>query len=286
MKRLLALLAIAAFALPACAAELKVPSQVTANSPVTISASGSGEATFYLFTPSATLKQKVQLGRDIQLPGEDFRSAGRYVAVLRGDGGDTGATFWVVSGPAARLNFISRPSRVPVATKDAVSGVAVVWDAYNNLALSQPAQVRFDLSVGDSQAFSREVPVGRGIAWVRIDSARKAGEAQFVASLPAQDVRRVIQQVASDPCNIRMHATPSANGILVETDPIRDCSGNPVPDGGIVTFTMVDASGRSTIDARIKKDRAQAILPPSRDARISVASGVVMGNDISWKGGE
>ena len=76
------------------------------------------------------------------------------------------------------------------------------------------------------------------------------------------------------------------NGILVRTDPIRDCAGNPVPDGTIVTFTSTDRQGKSTVDARIKRGIAAGELPASNDATISVASGVVMGNEIQWGGGQ
>jgi hypothetical protein len=84
-----------------------------------------------------------------------------------------------------------------------------------------------------------------------------------------------------------MHAERAKSGsIAVQTDPIRDCAGNPVPDGTIVTFTSVDAGGRSTVDARIKRGIAQAELPASRQATISVAAGVVIGNEIRWGGGQ
>jgi hypothetical protein len=82
-----------------------------------------------------------------------------------------------------------------------------------------------------------------------------------------------------------MRAQPSKIGILVETDPIRDCNGNAVPDGTIVTFTQVDANGKSTVDARIKRGIARAELPAANGATISVASGVVVGNEIRWGGG-
>ncbi len=78
-------------------------------------------------------------------------------------------------------------------------------------------------------------------------------------------MRRVVQQVAADPCSIRMKASRAPDGnILVETAPIQDCSGNAVPDGTIVTFTSVDEAGRSTVDARIKRGFARAELPPLR----------------------
>ena len=81
-----------------------------------------------------------------------------------------------------------------------------------------------------------------------------------------------------------MKAEPSKNGILVTTDPIKDCAGNAVPDGTIVTFTETDPSGRSTVDARIKKGFAQAELPNTPGSTLTVASGVVIGNEIHWGG--
>jgi hypothetical protein len=92
--------------------------------------------------------------------------------------------------------------------------------------------------------------------------------------------------VASDACNLRMKIQKTASAIEVETDPVKDCSGNPLPDGTIVTFIEVDSSGRSTVDARIKKDVARAELPLSSNATISVASGVVLGNEVHVGGGE
>ncbi len=51
-----------------------------------------------------------------------------------------------------------------------------------------------------------------------------------------------------------------------------------------MTFSSVDANGKSTVDARIKKGIAKAELPASNNALISVASGVVVGNEIRWGG--
>jgi hypothetical protein len=68
--------------------------------------------------------------------------------------------------------------------------------------------------------------------------------------------------------------------VVVETDPVRDCSGNPVPDGTIVTFIQTEKSGKSTVDARIKKGTARAELPASDNATITVAAGVVLGNEL------
>jgi hypothetical protein len=40
------------------------------------------------------------------------------------------------------------------------------------------------------------------------------------------------------------------------------------------------------VDARIRRGIAEAQLPASNDATISVASGVVVGNEIQWRGGQ
>jgi hypothetical protein len=167
-----------------------------------------------------------------------------------------------------------------------VSGTVFLFDRNQNLVLS-PQPVSFSLAVPGAPDVRRTETSKGGVAWTRLDSGRRAGAAQFVASAGAASVRRVVEEVASDPCNIRMHAERGKSGaIAVQTDPIRDCAGNPVPDGTIVTFTSVDASGRSTVDARIKRGIAQAELPASRQATISVAAGVVIGNEIRWGGGQ
>jgi len=119
-----------------------------------------------------------------------------------------------------------------------------------------------------------------GIAWFRTTSGKSAGALQVVAAIDDLSVRRVVQQVASDPCNLRIKGQRTAAGILVETEPVHDCSGNPVSDGTMVTFTATDASGKSTVDAPIKQGVARAQMTASTAAVISVASGVVMGNEL------
>jgi hypothetical protein len=48
----------------------------------------------------------------------------------------------------------------------------------------------------------------------------------------------------------------------------------------VVSFTVVGEKGRTTVDAPIKKGVARVQLPLSGPATISVASGVVIGNEI------
>ena len=262
------------------AAELRVPTDATAGAEVSIPTSGSGDATFYLFGPGTAIKRPVKLGDDVRLTGNDLQFSGRYTAAL--GNGDSGA-FFVAPAKPADVAFLARPSRVPASTRQVISGTAFVFDSNHNL-VTQPTAVNFNLGVSQGRPETRTVNTKDGIAYVILDSGRQAGAAQFSASLNDDNVRRVVQVTASDPCNLRMRAQPAKNGILVETDPIRDCAGNPVPDGTIVTFTEVDNSGRSTVDARIKKGVAQAQLPQSESAQLSVAAGVVVGNEIHWSG--
>jgi len=262
------------------AADLKLQTSVVAGNAATISASGGGSATLYVSGPGTAIKRQVQLGQAITISGEDLKNAGLYIVAIEGVGS---GSFFVTSAPVASLAFLARPSRIPADTHDVISGTTFLFDHYQNLVM-QPEAVKFDMSVND-QNLTRTEMSKNGIAYIKLDSSKKEGAAQFVASSGPASVRRVVQEVASDPCNIRMRAEPAKNGILVTTDPIRDCTGNPVPDGTIVTFTSTDDKGRSTVDARIKRGTAQAILPSSNNATISVAAGVVVGNEIHWRGG-
>jgi hypothetical protein len=270
-----------ACAIAAQAGTLELPATVSAGSVLTIPTSGSGTVTLYVVGPGTAIKKKVQLGQDVQLTTDDLKNAGRYVVSLNGK---DSATLFVTAGPVTSIAFLARPSRVPAATPNVVSGTAFVFDKFQNLVL-QPEPVKFELSA-DGLTVSRTESTREGVAYTRLDSSKKEGVAQFVASSGSASVRRVVQEAASDPCNIRMRAERDKNGILVQTDPIRDCAGNPVPDGTIVTFTSTDASGKSTVDARIKRGVAQAQLPASNSATISVAAGVVVGNEIKWGGGQ
>jgi hypothetical protein len=102
----------------------------------------------------------------------------------------------------------------------------------------------------------------------------------LVASVNDVSERRVVQQVASDPCSLRIKSQRWAKGIIVETEPVHDCSGNPVPDGTIVTFNGNDGKQTYTVDAPIKKGIARAEMTVSGPVVISAASGVVMGNEL------
>jgi hypothetical protein len=273
-------IALTVLASVAQGADLRVPATVSAGNGLSVPTTGSGSATLYLFGPGTAIKRPVQLGQNAQLTADDLHDAGRYTLVI----GEDSATFFVTAGAVNSIAFLARPSRVPADTPNVISGTAFLFDRYQNLVL-QPEPVKFDLTV-NGQTSTRTETTRDGVAYTKLDSSKKEGPAQFVASSGSASIRRVVQQVASDPCSIRMTAQPNRNGILVRTDPIHDCAGNPVPDGTIVTFTSTDSKGKSTVDARIKQGIAQAELPSSPGATISVASGVVVGNEIQWRGGQ
>jgi hypothetical protein len=255
------------------AAELTAPQNAVAGQPLTIGGSG----TLYLIGPGQIIKREFKSG-SVEIKGEELKQAGRWIAIIKGDSHQS-QVFWVKPGKPDNLSFLARPSRVPVARPNVISGVAFVFDKYQNMVLD-PMPINFKLSVGGAGS-SRTASSHEGVAWINSSSAAKAGAAQFVASVDDTAVTRVVQQVAADPCNLRMHvAGRSGNRVTVETDPIRDCSGNPVPDGTIVTFIQTDKNGRSTVDARIKKGSARAELPASDNATITVAAGVVLGNEL------
>lgn len=255
-----------------------MPTSATAGEEASISTSGSGKATFYLIGPGVSRKNDVSLGEEIHLQSEDLRNAGEYLAIVC-SGDCHAASFFVSAAKPHSLTFLVHPSRVPVAQGDAISGVALPFDQFRNLVLA-PSTIDFQLTAGNASLLSRPVRTQNGIGWFRTASGKSAGPLQVVASLDDLSTRRAVQQVASDPCNLRIKGERTAAGILVQTEPVHDCAGNPVPDGTIVTFTATAGNEKSTVDAPIKQDIARAQVIVSGPAVISAASGVVMGNEL------
>lgn len=271
------LLFLLTIALPLFAADLRVPSRIIAGKGATIGVSGSG--TLYLSGPGFAARHDVSNG-DFELQPEETRSAGRYLAILKSSDGTVIKDITIVPGETTKLIFQARPSRVPVARPKVISGSAFVFDQFRNL-ITKPTPVNFQLTVNGATTLNKTVTSKDGIAWTQTNSSPRVGAAQFIASIGSDSVRRVVQQVASEPCGLKMHATLAGDVVMVETDPVRDCSGNPVPDGTIVTFTAQEANGtRDQVDARVKKGIARASLPSMTAGVITVASGVTLGNQI------
>ena len=281
MRRILALVVIVCASCALLAAQdIKAPDHAIAGTAIKLDTTGSGDATFYLVGPGTAIKRNVKLGEPIELKPEEFSASGMYTAAVKG----VTRSFYVAPAQPSNVVFLARPSRVSIEQKNAISGVVFLFDAGKNLSFAA-SDVRFDVKIGETSAASRTVAAHNGIAWTRFDSPRREGAAQFVVTLGDTSVRRVVQLTASEPCNLRIHTEPGKNNVIVQTDPVRDCAGNPVPDGTIVTFIENDGKTRSTIDARIKRGIARAELPNTPNATISAASGVVLGNEVRLGGG-
>jgi hypothetical protein len=228
------------------------------------------------------LKQDVQLGGSIEIATGALYNAGHYSVWLTSDSSTQAGSIDVVpSRKPSDVTFIAKPSRLPVALHNGITGTAYVFDSYGNL-ITKPMQVSFQLSNPGSAPQTRTVETKNGAAWTQMDSATHEGKAQFVARVGDISSTRIVGQVPGDPCTIKMSAKPAGNKIQLVTEPVRDCSGNAIPDGTIVTFTETYGDSKSTVDVPLKKGIASIEMPAHRGATISVASGVVLGNQIRW----
>jgi hypothetical protein len=269
---------VASLMLSGSAQEIRVPASAVAGDEIVLPTTGSGKATFYLVGPGISRKSDVNLGEEVRVTSQDLRNAGNYLAILCSSTCQS-SSFYVAAANPNSLAFLVHPSRVPVARSEAVSGVAFPFDKYHNLILT-PETIDFRLTAGNATALSQPEHTKDGVAWFRTTSGKAAGTVQVIAALGDVSARRALQEVASDPCNLNITAERNKAGIAVQTAPVHDCAGNAVPDGTIVTFTANADHGKSTVDAPIKQGVARAEIEASGAATISVASGVVLGNEV------
>jgi hypothetical protein len=263
---------------------LRIPKKIEAGSEFSVPTTGSGKAVLYIVGPGQVLRRAVNLGESITFDAGDLHAAGHYLALLVGLDSNQKAQFDVIAArEPASLGFLAKPSRLPVGRQNGVSAVAYVFDRYRNLIL-EPTPVSFDLSVTQGAAQKETATSKNGVAFVRMNSASRAGTAQFKATAGSVTEKRIIQQVAGEPCKLRMSAQPSGNRIILQTEPVKDCGGNPVPDGTVISFTSSYQGQESTVDVPLKRSIAKAEIPARPGALISVATGVVLGNEIRWGG--
>ena len=262
---------------------MSLPKTVEAGSAFSIQTTGSGKAVLYVVGLGQVLRRDVQLGETTLFPAGDLDNAGRYLAILVGGASpDSGAFDVVPATKPAALSFLAKPSRLSVGLHDGISGAVYVFDAFQNL-IAAPTPVSFQLSGLSGPVQTRTAVTRNGSAWIEMDSTTKEGDEKFVVQAGGISSTRVIQQVPGNPCGLRMSARKSGQGLQLETDPVRDCAGNPVPDGTVVTFTEAYNGSQTTVDAPLKHGVARADVPAYNGARISVATGVVMGNEIRWE---
>lgn len=258
---------------------LQAPPGGHAGEPLFLSTSGSGEATLYVIAPGHVSKRPIQMGGELKIDKSETQSAGPYLLLACSNSACEEAHVFVEAAEPQKLAFLLHPSRVAVSQPNAINAVSVVLDRFRNLVAS-PATVTFQVSTKDGPGASLPLKTRNGIAWTRLASGPKEGAIEIRATVGDAFEERVVQQVASDPCNLHASVQTTNGRLILQTDPVRDCKGNAVPDGTIVTFTKVDQNGRSMVDAPIKKSVARAEMPYQGAATISVASGVTLGNEI------
>src|SRR4029077_16530690 len=115
------------------------------------------------------------------------------------------------------LAFLVHPSRAPVAHNDVVSGVALPFDEFHNL-VHEPVPIQFQLTAKSGSPTTHGPPTHGGIAWFRTSVGNSAGPLQVVASINEITAKRVVQQVASEACRLRIKGQRTPKGIVVETE--------------------------------------------------------------------
>lgn len=259
---------------------MALPRTLTAGKALSIQTSGSGSATLYIVGPGQVIKQDVQLGQTAHISAGSLYNAGRYIAVLSSGSSSTAREFDVVpTSTPADLNFLAKPSRLPVSLHNGITGAVYVLDSYRNL-ITSPMTASFVLTNPSGVAQTSSAATSNGAAWVAVDSTPQQGTDKFVVQVAGVSSTRIIRQVPGDPCRLTMSAHPSGQHIQLQTEPIRDCNGNAIPDGTIVTFTETYEDAHSTVDVPIKRGIAQVEFPVHQGATISVASGEALGNQI------
>jgi hypothetical protein len=266
----------------AAGGRMNTPKTIEAGSPFAIQTIGSGDATLFIVGTGQVLKRDVQLGQTAFFSSGSLYNAGHYLAVLEGNSfTETGSIDVVPASKPGTLSFLAKPSRLSVGLNDGITGAVYVFDTYHNL-LSAPMPVSFELSSPVGTVQKRIVVTRDGAAWTAMDSTAQQGIDEFVARVGEISSTRVVEQVPGDPCGLKMNAQPSGEQVHLVTDVVRDCNGNAVPDGTIVTFTETFNGSQSTIDEPLKRGIAQATISAHNGSVLSVASGVVMGNQIRW----
>ncbi len=262
---------------------LTLPSSIAAGSAFSIQTSGSGAGTLYIVGPGQVIKRDVQGGGAAFISAGSLHNAGQYLVILTGNGpSETQALTVTPAAQPAALSFLAKPSRLPVGLSDGITGAVYVFDAYQNL-ITAPEPVNFELSSPAQPEQTRTVITRNGAAWTEMNSTAHQGNDKFVARIGSVTSMRVVEQVPGDPCGLQMTASPAGSEVKLATAPVRDCSGNAVPDGTVVTFTEAYGNSQSTVDVPIKRGIAAVEMPAHPGALISVASGVVMGNQIRWE---
>ena len=264
-------------------ARMSLPKAVEAGNAFSIQSAGNGKATLYIIGTGQVLKRDMQLGETTFFPAGLLYNAGRYLAVLTEDSSTQSDSFDVVPlSKPVDLGFLAKPSRLPVGMREGITGAVYVFDAYHNL-ITAPMPVSFELSNPSGTSQKRIVTTRDGAAWAAMDSTAQQGIDRFVVRGGDASSARVVAQVPGDPCGLKVSARQSGQKLQLITDLVRDCNGNAVPDGTVVTFTLNYKGGQSTVDVPLKHGIAEIQMAAINGAAISAASGVVLSNQIRWE---
>jgi len=262
---------------------LGFPRTVQAGSAFSVQFEGNGQGTLYIVGPGQVLKRDVRLGETTYFSASSLCNAGHYLAVLSAGSSSSKGEFDVLpASKPADVSFLAKPSRLPVGLRNGITGAVYVFDGYHNL-IASPMPVQFELANPSGGTQTRSTVTRYGAAWTEFDSTPQQGVDKFLARIGDVTSSRIVRQVPGDPCGLKMSATQAGEKLHLVTEPVRDCSGNSVPDGTIVTFTQTYRGAQSTVDVPLKRGIAEVEMPSHAGATISVASGVVLGNQIQWE---
>jgi hypothetical protein len=259
---------------------LDLPKAVRAGEAFSIQSFGTGNATLYIVGFGQVLKREFQLGEPLHFPAGTLYKAGVNRAIVVNGSLNWSESFQVVPGTApAELSFLAKPSRLPIGLHDGITGAVYLFDAYRNL-ITAPFPVSFVLLNPSGTNEYRTTESSDGAAWTRMDSTLQQGLDKFVVRVGEASSTRIVQQVSGDPCGLNLSVRESGKLVHLSTGIVRDCSGNAVPDGTVVTFTETARDTLSSVDVPIKHGLAEVDLPAHDGASVSVACGVVLGNQI------
>ena len=263
---------------------MSLPSSISAGHAFSVQTSGSGKSVLYIVGPGQVLRRDVQSGEAVAFPEGALYAAGHYLVILASESSNDTAEMEVTPSPKpVTLSLLARPSRLPVGLHNGISGAVYVFDAYHNL-ITTPLPASLELSSAAGSAQTHNVTTRNGVAWTAMDSAVREGTAKLIARVGDISTAGVIVQVPGDPCTLIISAKPNGAKVEVQTAPVRDCGGNQIPDGTIVTFKETYNNMQSTVDVPIKRGIAIVNLPAHAGAKVSVASGIVAGNEIRLGG--
>ena len=276
----IALLVTLCFATFAFAADLKVPATTTAGNAVTFTA------------PVAARQRCTSLARErrssarcnsarITISADELKNAGRYIVSVEGDGD---GSFFVTANEVSSIAFLARPSRVPADTHDVISGTAFLFDKYQNLVM-QPQPVKFELERQWTEHQPRREVERRsrlrqaglfqegrpgavcGVQRLGFGAARGAGgrvrSVQHSHERPARQERHSGQHRSHSRLRRESRARRNHRDLHLDRREGQEHRGC----------------------AHQTWHRAGRACRRATSATISVASGVVVGNEIQWRGG-